>query len=147
MRIFNYRFLIAAIITVFGATAAFSQMSGPYGVRFHTDFSFIAANKEMPAGNYRVRRLDGIRESNYTLLLQGDSGKTVMLTTVGGRSNYFLPKTQVLFDEVDGQYFLTEIRAGGEAAPNRVVPSKNYRRLLAAGPRVRQVIVSTETGL
>lgn len=147
MRIFKYKVLMAATVFVLGsAVASFSQMSGPYGVKFHTDFPFVAANTEMPAGIYHVRRLDGIRESNYTLLLQGDSGKTVMLTTIGGRSNFFLPKTQVLFDAIDGQYFLTEIRAGGEAAPNRVVPSKTYRRLMARGPRVRQVVVSTETG-
>jgi len=118
-------------------------MSGPLGVKFYTSFPFMVGNRIMPAGHYAVRRL-GSRDSRFSLILQGSGGQ-VMLNTVAGASKApFLKRTAVIFENIDGQYFLSEVRSAGEEAGNRIQTSGRQRMLLAKGRPIREIVVTSD---
>ena len=136
-------FLIAIVLLLAGAVSASAQLST--GVKMKTSFSFTVGKTTLPAGDYTIRRL-GSRESNYSLILQGE-GRQIVFTTVGASSKErFVSRTEIIFENIDGQYFLSEVRAAGAETGNRIVPSGNYSRLLASNRPVQRVVV-TEAGL
>jgi len=143
MRNLKKKILIATFILLGSVTAANAQMSGPFGVKFNTSFPFVVGNAKMPAGRYTMRRL-GMRESRYSLILQGPAG-LVMLNTVGGSSKArFLPRSEVIFENIGGEYFLSEVRQGGEESGNRLQMSGRQRVLIAQGRPVRQIVVTSD---
>ena len=149
MCILKNKLMIAALILTGGVTAANAQMSGPYGVKFKTSFPFTVGNTMMPAGDYTVRRLGTNGNfSRYSLVLQGRYGGQVMLNTVGGSSKTaFLRHTEVVFENIDGQYFLSEVRSAGEEVGHRLQMSGRQRVLMARNRPVRRIVVSSsETG-
>jgi hypothetical protein len=129
-----------------GVVSVSAQMSDVYGVKMTTSFPFTVNNVMLPAGDYKIRRL-GMRESKSSLILQGE-GRKVMLNTVAGLSNgQFVDRTEVVFENIGGQYFLAEVRSAGSEAGARIVPSRSYRRLMASSRPVRRIVVSTsDTG-
>jgi len=149
MRTIKYKILIAGLVLIGSVAAAYAQMpTGPYGVKFHTSFPFTVAGHMMPAGDYAVRHMGGMRDPRFSLMLENrDDGERVMLNTVAGASkSRFLTRTGVVFDVIDGQYFLTEIRSAGSEAGNRIPLSSVQRRMMAMARPVRTIVVSTDTG-
>jgi hypothetical protein len=142
MRSIKSKILTAAFVLIGSAAAANAQMSGPLGVKFRTSFPFMVGNTTMPAGNYAVRQL-GSRDSRFSLILQGPGGQ-VMLNTVAGSSKApFLRRTEVIFEKIDDQYFLSEVRSAGAEAGNRIPMASRQRTLLARGRPVREIVVTT----
>ena len=141
---FKKRMLIGLLVAACGCvSAAYGQMSAVYGVKFETSFPFAVGKTVLPAGDYTVRRLPGADQSRYSLLLQGRNGENIMLNTVGAKSKGFLNRSELVFEDIDGQYFLTEVRQAGEEAGNRipVTPARmriarNHHEVVipAAGP-------------
>ena len=132
-------FLVAIVLMIAGAISASAQMTT--GVKMTTSFPFTVGKTTLPAGSYTIKRLGG-RESNYSLSLQGE-GRQMLISTVGSSTKErFITRTEIVFENIDGQHFLSEIRSAGSEAGNRIVPSGNYSRLLASNRPVQRVILT-----
>ena len=146
MRNYKKNILVtAAVLLILGAITASAQMAPVYGVKMTTSFPFTVGNTMLPAGDYRIARLSN--HELYSLVLQGE-GRQVTINTVGASSKTpFVNKTEVVFDNIGGQYFLVEVRSAGSETGNKIVQAGTYRRLMASSRPIRRIVVSTsDTG-
>jgi hypothetical protein len=69
----------------------------------------------------------------------------MIISTMIARSSQPAMNSQLVFDVVDGTYFLSKIWLKGEITGNEIPESKFERRLIAQNRPVRQVFVGTST--
>ena len=121
--------LLGFALTTVLAANAFAQTDR--GVRVHVPFDFVVAGKQMPAGDYRVRRVS--TNSETSLIIQSEDGRiaTMVITNSSQRE----PKrAELRFRQHGDSYFLAEISIPGTAGVREIPPSKSE------GKRVRELI-------
>jgi hypothetical protein len=90
-------------------------------------FGFIVRDNTLPAGSYTIRRLDsqpGVME------IRDADGERVLVFLTGSAQAAKEPKqTELIFDRVGDQYFLSEIFEGGNSTGAEVRKSRAERSL------------------
>ena len=123
-----------ALMTVLSA-AAYAQSGRRMTV--HVPFDFVVAGKQMPAGDYSVRRVT--KDSEKALLIQSEDGRSV--ATVFTNSSSREPRrAELRFRQRGESYFLSEVSIPGTAGVREVPPSKSEEK------RVRELIEQAEAG-
>jgi hypothetical protein len=117
-----------ALTTVLAATA-YAQTGR--GVRVHVPFDFVVAGKQMPAGDYSVRRIS--RDSETALIIQSKDGRSAA-TVITNSSQREPKRAELSFRQYGDSYFLAEVSIPGTAGVREVPPSKTE------GKRVRELI-------
>src|SRR4029077_18186204 len=102
----RYLRILIALIGVAGlGTAARGQVADQIVVNI--PYEFVAAGKTLPAGTYRVNRVNSIDQEALILSsFENGAGAIVFSTQVENSSAY---KAQVTFEQVGGQHFLSKI--------------------------------------
>jgi len=118
-----------AILTVLAASV-YAQTAGRR-IKVHVPFDFVVAGKQLPAGDYSVRRLS--KDSETALLVQSEDGRSVVavLTQSGAREPQ---RAELRFRQHGESYFLAEISIPGATGVREIPRSKNEEK------RVRELI-------
>lgn len=101
--------LIVAFTTLLGQPAAKAQAVG-IPVIANIPFAFQIGSSYLPAGTYRVQM-----QGNDMLSIKGESGAAVMLV-MWETANQPPSDSAIVFHHYGNQYFLREVRTGGNQA-------------------------------
>jgi hypothetical protein len=123
-----------ALLTVM--TASVYAQSGRR-VSVHIPFDFVVSGKQLPAGDYSVRRVS--KDSETALLIQSEDGRSVV--TVFTQASQREPlRAELHFRHHGESYFLSEVSIPGTAGVREIPRSKSEEK------RVRELIEQAKTG-
>ena len=123
-----------ALMTVLSA-AAYAQSGRRMTV--HVPFDFVVAGRQMPAGDYSVRRVS--KDSENALFIQSADGRSVAAVFTNS-SRREAERAELSFRQHGESYFLAEVSIPGTAGVREVPPSKSEEK------RVRELIEQAEAG-
>lgn len=127
--------LVGFALTLVMAASAFAQTGRR--VRVHVPFDFVVAGKQMPAGDYSVRRIS--KDSENTLLIQSADGRrTAVVLTNSTRRD--ASRAELSFRQFGESYFLAAVSIPGTADVREVPPTKSEEK------RVRELIEQAKAG-
>ncbi len=96
-------------------------------------FAFTAGNATLPAGEYRVQKLDG--NSAVLLIRCSDASAAAMVITNGARANEPQSQSKLVFKRYDNRYFLSQVWTAGSIS-GRELPRSSQEKELALSARV-----------
>lgn len=117
--------------TLLTTLAASAQAQAGRRLNVHVPFDFVVAGRQLPAGDYSVRRVT--KDSESTLIIQGKDGRgaATVITNAGAREP---ASAELTFRRRGGSYFLASVSIPGTASVRQVPPSKSETK------RVRELI-------
>lgn len=121
--------LIGLALTAVMAASVFAQTGRR--VRVHVPFDFVVSGKQMPAGDYNVRRVS--KDSENALLIQSADGRSVA-TVFTNSSHRAASRAELRFRQHGQSYFLAEVSIPGTAGVREIPRSKSEEK------RVRELI-------
>ena len=122
---------VVAVLTV----SAYAQ--GVRRLTVHIPFDFVVSGKQLPAGDYSVRRLS--KDSEITLLIQSEDGRSAatVITQAGSREPQ---RAELRFRQHGESYFLSEVSIPGTAGVREIPRTKSEEK------RVRELIEQAKAG-
>ena len=122
-----------ALLTVMTASA-YAQSGRRVSV--HIPFDFVVSGKQLPAGDYSVRRIS--KDSESALIIQSEDGRNV--ATVFTQASQREPsRAELRFRQHGESYFLSEVSIPGTAGVREIPRSKSEEK------RVRELIEQAKT--
>ena len=104
-----------SFLLVGGIVAANAQMDGSSSIKFEVAHPFVVDGETLPAGKYSIGTIASQGGSNGILKIQSLDGKESMLfSTLKKVHSEAAGKTELVFEQVGGDYYLTEIRVKGD---------------------------------
>ena len=112
-------FALLAVMTASAYAQAAERMS------VHIPFDFVVAGKQLPAGDYRVRRI--LKDSEGALVIQSEDGRSAAL--VFTNASHREPKrAELTFRQYGDSYFLSEVSIPGTAGVREIPRSKSEEK-------------------
>lgn len=115
--------LLGLALTALMTASAFAQT----GVRMtvHVPFDFVVAGKQMPAGDYSVRRVT--KDSENALVIQSEDGRrtATVFTNAAQREPQ---RAELRFRQHGESYFLAEVSIPGTAGVREIPRSKSEEK-------------------
>ena len=106
-------------------------------------FSFTVGHKTLPAGEYTVE--PNRRDSNSYWLIQSVKGNdSVLFTTGSAWTRETQENTKLVFNNYDGQYFLSQIWTAGDNSGRELHMPRVERQLAKRRIQREKVIVAGE---
>jgi hypothetical protein len=124
------------------ASSVFGQ-SGPQTV-VNIPFSFVVADKTLPAGEYVIRRNRRDSDTTWVIEAKGKGDRIVLLTTAN-RSTDTRDKSAVVFNRYDDVYFLTAFWTAGNNT-GREIPASSRERTMDKTLAMKETLIVTERG-
>jgi hypothetical protein len=104
-----------SFLLVGGIVAANAQIDRSSAIKFEVAHPFVVDGETLPAGKYSIGTIANQGGSNGVLKIQSLDGKESMLfSTLKKVRNEAAAKTELVFEQVGGEYYLTEIRVKGD---------------------------------
>ena len=130
MRNQSFTILTLALLAVAGGTSARAQVLDT--IEADVPFDFAAGRQVMPAGHYTIKRFDdslpGVME------IRGSDSRRARVFLTGDAQMAKEPRdTELIFDRVGDQYFLSEIFEVGNKYGVAVPKSRAERKLETEG--------------
>ena len=125
--------MLICLLTV-GGVVANAQVSAVPQIEANVPFDFVVGDTKLPAGKYEIRAID--ETSNSVLEIHSVNTRTAVLFDTGELDtggDEIKGKTQLVFNKVAGQYFLSQIWVAGTSSGNALIPSRMEKRLMAGG--------------
>jgi hypothetical protein len=120
------RLIMLSLLGVLTTVSAHAQYAKPFTVTI--PFSFYAAGKLLPAGQYRVARSTETTEEGLALR-QTDGRAGVFVMTRGIQAGEVQQQSKLVFHRYGNQYFLGEVWIFGRNT-GRELPSSRKERLV-----------------
>jgi len=127
-------FLALCLLTVGGGVVANAQVDTVPQIEVNVPFAFVVGDTTLPAGKYEIRTIDDT--ANDVLEIRGAKNRTSVVFDTSDtltRGQQIESKTELVFDKVDGQYFLSQIWVAGSSTGNELTESRMEKRLTADG--------------
>lgn len=106
-------------------------------VTVHIPFDFVVAGRQMPAGDYIVRRVS--KDSENALLIQSEDGRNAA-TVFTSASRREAKRAELSFRHHGESYFLAAVSIPGTAGVREIPRSKSEEK------RVRELIEQAKSG-
>lgn len=137
-------FLTLALLLIGGLTAAQAQMDSDTIIDANIPFQFVVGRTTLPAGKYVIRQIDDAETSSNVLEIRSANNKIVTLfDTENASLNQDAKKTEISFDKIGDQYFLSQIFVEGENYGVQAIESKMERKLKDGGQQVAKQSVAS----
>jgi hypothetical protein len=108
-------------------------------------FSFTVGQKTLPAGEYTVE--PNRKDSPNVWLIQSTSGHgSVLFTTSSVWTTETQEKTRLVFNNYDGEYFLSQIWTSGDNSGRKLQIPRRARELAKNGIQPEKVVVTQGAG-
>jgi membrane-bound lytic murein transglycosylase len=85
-------------------------------------FAFVAGNTTLPAGEYRVQKLDG--NSAVLLIRCSDASKTAMVLSNTTQAKEIQTQSKLVFKRYESRYFLSQVWSAGSNRGRQVLKSR-----------------------
>lgn len=135
---FIHRFI--PVLALLFALAATSYAQSARRTVILIPFDFVAGEKVLPAGTYRV---EAVRRDSYTVWevrsTAGRAGAVVMTSSVGGAAEEAGPR--LVFQKYAGTYVLAQLWPSSDSTGRAVVQSRRGRAEAARNVRPEAVTV------
>lgn len=95
---------------------------------FHVPFDFVVAGKTLPAGEYMVIR-STLYSNDILSLRRVDNNEGVYVLTSTVQSSEAQKDAKLVFNNYEGQYFLSEFWNSGEESGRKVIKSEKEKSL------------------
>jgi hypothetical protein len=94
----------------------------------------VVGDTSLPAGKYQIKTLDDTA-NDVLEIRSADSRTAVIFNTADAqtRRDQIESKTELIFDKVQGQYFLSQIWVAGTSTGNELTKSRMEKRLTDGG--------------
>jgi hypothetical protein len=125
-------FILAAAVMLGGLTAANAQIAPQSTLKTEVPFSFVVNGETFAAGTYSFSRLDTSGGNTSQLVMRGANGRSIIFDTVQTLASTTPKKTQLIFENVDGQHVLTQIWGAGDAEGSVIASSRSDIKTIAA---------------
>jgi len=96
-------------------------------------FAFTAGNATLPAGEYRVQKLDG--NSAVLLIRCSDASAAAMVITNAAQAKELQSQSKLIFKRYDNRYFLSQVWTAGSIR-GRQLPQSSQEKELAQSARL-----------
>ncbi len=96
-------------------------------------FAFTAGNATLPAGEYRVQKLDG--NSAVLLIRCSDASAAAMVITNAAQAKELQSQSKLIFKRYDNRYFLSQVWTAGSIR-GRQLPKSSQEKELAQSARL-----------
>lgn len=106
-------------------------------MRIHIPFDFVVAGKQLPAGDYSVRRV--AKESQSAIFIQREDGRVAAMVFTNASSRE-PERAELRFRRHGESYFLSEVSIPGTASVREIPRSKSEEK------RVRELIEQAKAG-
>ena len=126
--------LTLCLLVAGGGVVANAQVDSVPQIEANISFAFRVGDTKLPAGKYEIRSLDD--NSPNVLELQSADGRTAVVFDTENaetRGDQIANKTQLVFNKVGDQYFLSQIWVVGSATGNELPKSRMEKRLAGGG--------------
>jgi len=137
---------IISVLAVTGGTAASAQVTDT--IVADIPFGFMVRDTTLPAGEYTIKRIDST--SPGVMEMRSADGHEALVFLAGtALANKTPDQTELVFDRIGDQYFLTEIFEIGNSVGVELQKSRTERRLKKGGAvaEIPSVVVPVKTGI
>src|SRR5260370_1095577 len=125
-------FLLAGLL-VLSSLAATQVARAQEAMVADIPFAFTAGNVSLPAGEYRVQKLDG--NSAVLLIRCSDARAAAMVITNGTQANEPQSQSKLVLNRYDNRYFLAQVWTA-PSIPGRALPKPSHAKALAQSARL-----------
>jgi hypothetical protein len=127
-------FLSLCLVIGLGAVMmAQAQIESDVTITANVPHAFVVRNTTLPAGKYEVRVVDA-KENSTVLEIRSAKGKmAVFVETEAIEEVRPAGKTELVFDQIGDQWFLTKVFLKGDDSGNQLEQTKMQRRLEDGG--------------
>ncbi len=142
-------FLLVATMTVLaiaGGNAAQAQVADP--VVADIPFGFTVRDTTFPAGEYTIKRLDSV-DTGVMEIRSADGNETLIFLVGSVKAKKEPNQTELVFDRVGDQYFLSEIFEAENDYGVELRKSRTERKLEKEGAisQIHSLAVPGKTGI
>jgi hypothetical protein len=120
-------------LLVVGGVVANAQVDSVPQIEANINFAFMVGDTKLPAGKYMIRTTDDESPNVLELSSVDKPSTSVIFDTENAqtRDGQIPNKTELVFDKVGDQYFLSQIWVAGTSTGNELTKSRVEKRLMA----------------
>ena len=119
-------FLLAGLL-VLSSMAATQVARAQESMVVDIPFAFTAGNVTLPAGEYRVQKLDG--NSAVLLIRCSDASAAAMVITSAAQAKELQSQSKLVFNRYDNRYFLSQVWTAGSIRGRQLSKSPQEKEL------------------
>lgn len=129
--------LILCILAGIGGSSAKAQIDNDTTVEADIPHAFVVKETTLPPGRYTIKVLD---DTNLNLLeIRSANGRSAgVFETVGVQADQTPRHTELIFDKIGDQYFLSQIWLSSSDSGAQVVKSKMQQSLETTGVKAER---------
>jgi len=141
------QFLSILVLAIFAPTVlvsdAHAQIVGDLDVDI--PFQFHAGNAKLPAGKYRIHRLN---ESDLTVMeiSSADGSTSALFEVQDAEANGTPAKSELIFNKYGNRYFLAKLFDEGNRSGSQVVESRYEKRISQAASEPQAHVTAHRSG-
>src|SRR5207245_10647178 len=121
------RLLVMAGLLVFASMAATQVVRADEPMLVNIPFAFTAGNATLPAGEYRVQKLDG--NSAVVLIRCSDATASAMVVTHAAQAKELQTESKLIFNQYGNRYFLSQVWTAGSIRGRQLVKSPQAKEI------------------
>ena len=123
-------FLVLCLLTVGGGIVANAQVGTVPEIDVNIPFEFEVGDTSLPPGKYQIKAIDD-NGTNVLEIRSANKRTSVVFDTSDAQrgSDRIENKTELVFNKVAGQYFLSQIWVAGSSTGNELIRSKKEKGL------------------
>ena len=114
--------LLTATLCVLSLIVAAQVARADEPMLVNIPFAFVAGSVTLPAGEYRVQKLD--RNSAVVLIRCSDASKTAMVLSHAAQAKDIQTQSKLIFKRYDNRYFLSQVWSEGSNRGRELIKSQ-----------------------
>jgi len=119
-------FVIAALL-MFASIAATQVVLANEPMLVNIPFAFVAGNATLPAGEYRVEKLDG--NSAVVLIRSSDANAAAVVLSNAAQAKETPTQSKLIFKRYDNRYFLSQVWTAGSIRGRELMKSRAEKEI------------------
>jgi membrane-bound lytic murein transglycosylase len=121
------RALVTATLFVLSLIVAAQVVRADNPMVVSIPFAFVAGNVTLPAGEYRVQKLDG--NSAVLLISCADSSRSTMVLSNAAQANEIQTQSKLIFKRYENRYFLKQVWSEGSSRGRELLKSQAEKEI------------------
>lgn len=119
--------LTVSALVLAGLVVSASAQSSVNSTKVKVGFDFMVGNKQLPAGEYRIKILNNDNSGKLLRVESLDGKVAAIITGIQGSNRFGLQADQVKFNRYGDKYFLSGVRFGYEPNVHQIPRSRSER--------------------
>ena len=121
------RTFVTATLSVLSLIVAAQAVQADEPMLVNIPFAFVAGNETLPAGEYRVQKLDG--NSTVVLIRCSDATASAMVVTHAAQAKELQTESKLIFNQYGNRYFLSQVWTAGSIRGRQLLKSPQEKEI------------------